>query len=79
MGKDGAGICGLALMQAEGLAALTVAHTSARIGESASTLQDGVISHANAAAAALGAKPGMRLREWLAADHASATLTPRAP
>jgi len=81
VGKDGAGICGLALMQAEGLAALTVAHSSARIGEAASTLRDGVISHVNAAADALGARPGMRLHEWLAADQdsASGTLTPRAP
>jgi hypothetical protein len=66
VGKDGAGIAGLDMMQAEGLAAVAVAHTSARIGEAASTLQEGVISHANAAASALGARPGTRLRDWLA-------------
>jgi hypothetical protein len=65
-GKDDAGIVGLAMLQAEGLAAVTVAHTSARIGEARSTLDEGVISHINAAATALGARPGQRLRDWLA-------------
>lgn len=67
-GKDDAGITGLAMMQAEGLAALAVAHMSARIGDARSTLDDGVVSHANAAAAALGARPGLRLRAWLIGD-----------
>jgi hypothetical protein len=62
VGLDEAGIAGLALMQAEGLAALAVAHTSARIGDARSTLRDGVVSHVNAAAVALGARPGQRLR-----------------
>lgn len=65
VGRDAAGIAGLAMMQAEGLAALTVAHTSARIGEARSTLEDGVVSHVNAAAAALGVRPGQRLHELL--------------
>ena len=63
-GKDDAGIVGLAMMQVEGLAAVAVAHTSARIGEARSTLDDGVIAHVNTAAAALGARPGLRLRDW---------------
>ena len=67
-GKDDAGIVGLAMMQAEGLAALTVAHTSARIGEARSTLDEGIVSHVNAAAAALGAQPGSGLRSWLLGD-----------
>ncbi len=61
-----AGIAGLDLLQAQGIAACTVSHDSARIGESASTFDDGVISHANAAAAAMGAAAGQRLRDWLA-------------
>jgi len=65
VGRGGAGIAGLSMMQAEGLAALAVAHTSARIGEARSTLEDGVVSHANAAAVALGVRPGQRLRELL--------------
>ena len=65
VGLDEAGIAALPLLQAHGIAACTVAHTSARIGEAASTLATGVISHANAAAAALGAQPGVALRRWL--------------
>ena len=42
-----------------------MAHSSARIGEAASTWADGVISHVNAQAYELGARPGLGLREWL--------------
>ncbi|MBL8289345.1 MAG: hypothetical protein JNL85_15305 [Rubrivivax sp.] len=72
VGMDEAGIAGLAMMQAEALAAVAVAHTSARIGEARSTFEDGVVSHANGSAAALGARPGLRLREWLQAAAATA-------
>jgi hypothetical protein len=57
-GRDNAGLAALALLQAHGLAACTVAHTSARIGEAHSTLADGIINHMNAAAAALGLREG---------------------
>ena len=60
VGKDGAGLAALPFLQQHGLAACTVAHTSARIGEARSTLADGVLSHCNAAARALGAAPGER-------------------
>lgn len=65
VGLDAAGIAALPLLQAQGIAACTVAHDTARIGEAASTWATGVISHANAAAAALGARPGLPLRRWL--------------
>lgn len=65
-GRDDAGIAALPLLQARGVAACTVAHTSARIGEARSTWDDGVISHANDAALALGARAGLALRDWLA-------------
>lgn len=65
VGLDDAGIAGLALLQDAGIAGCTVAHHSARIGEARSTLHDGVISHVNEAAAALGARPGLRLRDWI--------------
>jgi hypothetical protein len=61
-GLDAAGIAGLRLLQAEGLAGCTVAHDSARIGEARSTHADGIISHVNAHAAALGVQPGQRCR-----------------
>ncbi len=54
IGLDDAGIAGLALLQSHGLAACAVSHRSARIGQAASTLNDGVVSCANAAALALG-------------------------
>ena len=67
VGKDGAGIAALALLQAEGIAAGTVAHRSARIGDARSTLEDGVLSHVNACAEGLGLAVGQRLREALSA------------
>ncbi|MBX3609361.1 MAG: hypothetical protein KF871_05640 [Hydrogenophaga sp.] len=62
VGLDGAGIAGLALMQASGLAACAVSHMSARIGQAASTFEQGVVSHANEAARALGIEAGRPLR-----------------
>lgn len=62
VGKNAAGIAGLQVLQNHALAACTVAHTSACIGQAASTLSEGVISHANTAALALGAEPGLPLK-----------------
>ncbi len=58
VGRDAAGLAGLALLQANGLAACCVAHTSARIGEAHSTLNDGIISHANELAGRLDIQAG---------------------
>ena len=58
VGRDAAGIAALDFLQGHGLAACTVAHHSARIGEAGSTLEHGIINHLNPAAAALGAQPG---------------------
>lgn len=65
IGKDEAGIVGLAMLQADGLAAAAVAHTSARIGDSQDTWDHGVISHVNEAARALGLAPGQPLKAAL--------------
>jgi len=76
VGKDGAGIAGLALLQANGLAACTVSHMSACIGQAASTLACGVVSHANDAASALGLQTGRALAPQvnaLARRHACST------
>lgn len=62
VGKDEAGIVALAMLEAAGQPAVAVAHTSARIGEAADTWTGGVISRANAAAAALGYREGALLR-----------------
>ena len=73
IGKDEAGIAALPALQALGMAACAVSHDSARIGEAQSTWDDGVVSRANAAAQALGARPGLRLRDWLSAASAGSS------
>lgn len=65
VGRDAAGVAGLALLQREGLAACTVGHASARIGDARSALADGIISHANPLAMALGVAAGQSCREAL--------------
>jgi hypothetical protein len=65
VGKDEAGIAALAMLQARGVAAATVSHQSARIGDCQDTWEHGVVSHANASARALGLLPGQPLREGL--------------
>ncbi len=59
VGKDEAGISGLPYLDEAGIAAATVSHRSARIGDGRDMLTRGVISHVNRLAAALGCKPGM--------------------
>ena len=63
VGKDGAGLAALDFLQVHGLAACTVSHHSARIGEAQSTLIDGIVSHQNALALALGAATGHRCQQ----------------
>ena len=63
IGKDEAGVAGLGILEEAGLAAVAVAHTSARIGEARDTWESGVISRANAPARALGLKPGLSVQE----------------
>ncbi len=65
VGLDAAGIAALPLLQAHGIAACTVAHDTARIGEATSTWATGIVSHANAAALALGVRVGAPLRDCL--------------
>jgi hypothetical protein len=62
-GLDDAAIAGVVALEHAGMAAAAVAHTSARIAVAADTLARGVISFANAKAAALGVSPGMPCRE----------------
>jgi hypothetical protein len=63
VGKDNAGIGGLAYLDEMGMAAATIAHTSARIGDGDDMMRRGVISHANAHALAAGCTVGMSCRE----------------
>jgi hypothetical protein len=63
IGKDRAGIAGLAWLEAIGMAAATVDCMSARIGDGADALSHGVISHANSFASACGVIAGQSCRE----------------
>jgi hypothetical protein len=59
VGRDGAGIGSLAYLERYGIAAAAASHASARIGDAADMMARGVISHANAPAAAVGVASGM--------------------
>jgi hypothetical protein len=63
VGRDRAGISSLPYLEKIGMAAATVSHMSARIGEGADMLARGVITHANAIAARLGVRAGQRCAE----------------
>jgi hypothetical protein len=66
-GRNGVGTTRLPALEARGIAAVTVSHLTARIGDAASALGTGAISAANAPARALGASEGRRLADWLSA------------
>jgi hypothetical protein len=57
VGKDRAGIAGLIYLEKLDMAAVAVAHDSARIGDAKDMWERGVISHVNAVAARLGCAP----------------------
>lgn len=64
-GANGAGLGRLPPLQARGIAAVTVSHETARIGDALSTYETGVLSHVNLVAEALGARPGLGLKAFL--------------
>jgi uncharacterized protein YunC (DUF1805 family) len=63
IGKDDAGTMRLPALDDRGIAAFTVAASSARIGEARSTLNDGIVSRINKTAEALGARVGQHAME----------------
>jgi len=65
-GKDDAGFRRLPVLDARGVAAGTVSHLTARIGDGLSTYETGVLSRVNQAAARLDIKVGMSAREAVA-------------
>lgn len=65
VGRDRAGISRLPELDRRGMIAATVSHWTARIGDSRSSWQTGVLSHLNQAARGAGAKPGMRLSDFI--------------
>ena len=72
-GRDGAGIAGLDYLAELGIPAAAVGHMTARIGDGADMIARGVITHANAPAAALGCRAGLACRE---AAEALQSVTP---
>jgi hypothetical protein len=73
IGKDGAGIAGLAYLDALAVPAAAIDHRSAVIGDGADCFGRGALSRVNAAAEAIGLRPGLPVRE------AAALLLERAP
>ena len=67
VGKEGAGIAALAMLEARGIAAGTVSHESAKIGDSQDMWDHGVISHANRQAVERGLVPGLKLKDAFSA------------
>ena len=65
IGIEGIGITRLPALDQRGVAAVTVSADSCRIGDAASALETGVISHANSLAVLRGAAVGRWLEDWL--------------
>jgi hypothetical protein len=72
VGIDGAGISRLPALDGRGIAGIAVSAASARIGDAASVYEDGIVSHVNDTARALGARIGEPLKPRLAAWAESA-------
>jgi hypothetical protein len=62
IGKDRAGIAGLAALDDAGLIGVAVAHDSARIGDGTDCWENGTISYANETALRAGVRVGQPLR-----------------
>jgi hypothetical protein len=62
----------LPALDMRGIAAATVAASSARIGDARSTYEHGILSRVNARAAALGLAPGTSAREFVTAVRRAA-------
>src|SRR5882724_8198903 len=66
VGKDEAGIQRLPTLDERGIAAGAAAASSAPIGDSRAIYNDGILSHVNKTAAALGARAGMSVKDFVA-------------
>ena len=65
IGKDGIGVTRLPELDRRGIAAVTVSHASARIGDGRSIWETGVISCANRAGLDQGARVGFLAFDWI--------------
>ena len=66
IGKDRAGIVALDMLELRGTPAVAYGHMSARIGDARDAWENGVVTHVNAPARALGFAPGQALRDAIA-------------
>lgn len=76
VGRDQAGIAGLALCQNAGVAAAVLDFRSCRIGDAASAMRTGIVSHTNPLAAALGLAPGVSAADAAVRLDAAASVEP---
>lgn len=79
VGKEQAGIRGLAHYEAAGVAACAVDHNSAEIGIARDTYESGMISHTNSLAAAIGIRVGTSVKQVVGNILHHPALTQRAP
>lgn len=66
IGKDMAGIVGLAMLEQVGVIAATYSHESARIGDAADGLDSGLLSRVNESAIRVGLRAGQRVSDVVA-------------
>ncbi len=78
-GMDGAGIARLADLDRKGIVAGTTSADSAPIGDLRALYRDGVLSHVNSAAARLGGRVGMPLKEFVDLLIAASKRQPAEP
>lgn len=69
IGRERAGVAGLALLEKLGVPGAAISHMSARIGEGKDGVERGVLTTVNAQAAALGLQPGQSCRDALLLLH----------
>ncbi len=77
IGIGEAGVTRLPALDGRGIAAGTVAASSARIGDARSTYEDGILTRVNQRAAVLGIAPGMTAREFVEIVRRTAAGTGR--
>ena len=63
IGKDDAGVAALSMLQERGVIAVAYSHLSACIGDAKDAWDHGMVTRVNEAAAQLGIKNGMSVRE----------------
>jgi hypothetical protein len=79
VGRERAGVGGLAYLATMGVPAAAIGHRSARIGDGVDCAKRGIISYVNEPAAAVGIRPGMHASvalDLLAASELSAAPMP---